>query len=114
MQNGRELSNHLRDAVRELRRTADATEEMLAMARNEQQSVVFEGGPPICPNCGAANPVVTTAMDSGSGPLDQFVMIGEAHCCNRTIYGVPQSWEMFIDRDAVRHFVGGREHDKAV
>jgi hypothetical protein len=72
--------------VEALERNAIATEKMLAIAENEQ--IQFEQGPPICPGCGRPNPTVTQ-LETGSGPLAEFVMKAETHCCNHVIYAVP-------------------------
>lgn len=91
---GRDLKILLRDAVKELRRNADATEKMVELAQAEP-TFMIETGPPVCPHCGRLNPEVTDVGAGGSGPLGDFVMVGETHCCNKTLYAVPIGFETF-------------------
>lgn len=73
-----------------LERNASATEAMLAIAEKEQM-VMAEPGPPLCPFCNTLDPEVTQIKQGGSGKLNELVMAFETHCCNHTIYAIPDS-----------------------
>ena len=81
-----------------LERNATATEKMLAIAEQDVQAMA-EVGPPVCPHCGRLNPEVTQLSTEGSGPLGDFVMAAEAHCCNRVLYAVPHGWDTAVNLD---------------
>lgn len=78
-----ELANR---AVMALERLAGANEEIIRLANEEP---IVENGPPVCPHCGKLNPSVTQLNAGGSGPLNDFQLVGETHCCNRQVYCVP-------------------------
>lgn len=85
--------NRIDKLIAAVERQAEATEQMLTIAR-EEQITMAEPGPPVCPHCGKLNPTVTQIGEtSGSGELSEFVMQAETHCCNRSIYCVPIGWD---------------------
>src|SRR4051812_5452577 len=70
-------------------RIAVALERMVEMTKQEIESQGQEGAPPSeCPHCGMLNPTMTQ-LRLGSGPVDDFVLVGETHCCNKTVFAVP-------------------------
>lgn len=88
----------LKAAVAALERQATASEKLLELAEREE-IVGVEPGPSVCPNCGALNPEVTPLQDGGSGPLDTFVLMVETHCCNKTMYCIPDAWLIVRHKD---------------
>lgn len=106
---GRETERLLRGAVQALERNAQATEKMLAIAEREQ--IQMEYAPPLCPGCGKIDPVVTQLEGDGSGKLSEFVMKGETHCCNRTVYAIPTGFNTTDNMNMVdeifNHMKGG-------
>jgi hypothetical protein len=83
------------------RRVVLALERIAAAFENTEEEVVQEGAPPsVCPFCGTENPTVSQ-LGIGAGPVDEFVLIGETHCCNRTVYGVPVQMLIAPDRTTV-------------
>lgn len=92
---GRELKKLLTQVVKALERSAEATENMLALATAETEATM-EPGPPVCPNCGRVDPVVTQIQEGGEGRLSEFVIVGETHCCNKTVYAVPAGLDTFL------------------
>lgn len=96
---GRDLKKLLTSAVKALERNAEATEEMLKIA-NSEQLVTQEPGPPVCPHCGKVDPEITDVSESGgSGFLSGFVIVGETHCCNKTLYAVPFVYDTFTSAE---------------
>lgn len=83
--------------TKHLDRQATAAEKLLELAEREEMTV--ERGPSICPGCGKLNPTVTQLEGDGSGPLDEFVLKGETHCCNKTVYAIPDAWAVVNHRD---------------
>jgi hypothetical protein len=78
-------------AIGALERNAQATEAMLGIAEKEQ-IIMEEPGPPMCPYCNRLDPEATQIrVEGGSGKLSELVMAFEVHCCNKTIYAVPDS-----------------------
>lgn len=106
--------NSMDRLIAAVERNAEATEQMLALAK-EEQIVMAEPGPPVCPHCGKLDPEVTELDAGGSGQLSDFVMRGETHCCNRILYALPLGWdttttpEMAADILTIRK--GGKTHD---
>lgn len=97
---GKTTEELLGQAVDALERSATANEALLKIAEQEQL-VMTEPGPSICPHCGAVNPTVHLVDDSGgSGPLDEFVLVGETECCRKTIYAIPHEFTVVPTRDA--------------
>lgn len=87
-----------------LERSAKAQENLLKIVESEQFTV--EQGPPVCPSCGRMNPTVTEiAVDDSSGPLADFVMVAEVHCCNKRIYCVATGWDTFDNVELVKEFM---------
>jgi hypothetical protein len=107
----------VKQVVTALERGAKANEALLELAKSEQAAfnAGWEPGPPICPSCGAADPEVEQVETGGSGPLSHFIFVGETRCCQRTIYGVPQGWSLFDNREIVKDFVQQRavNHDRS-
>jgi hypothetical protein len=72
-----------------LERLVLAQERHVQLIENELENQTQEGAPPSeCPNCGKMNPVVTQ-LRLGAGPVDEFVLVGETHCCNKAVFAVP-------------------------
>lgn len=82
--------------INALERTAKAQEDLLELAKDEV--VTIERGPSICPGCGKPNPEITQLAVDGSGKIDEFVLMAETHCCNKTIYGIPDAWSLVRDK----------------
>lgn len=95
---GRELKKGLAPLVEAVTRQAEAGEALLALAK-EEQIVMAEAGPPVCPHCGALDPMVTETGAGGEGPLSHFVMVGETHCCNKPIYAIAEGWVTVPNQD---------------
>lgn len=95
---GRELEEAIRQGTlpleKALKRNAKASEALLDIAKQETVQFEVEAGPPVCPKCGAINPVVFHEEEAGSGPLNEMLFKFEMHCCNSTVYGVPEGWAM--------------------
>ena len=108
--------NRMDALISAVERNAVATEDMLKLAK-EEQLVMQEPGPAICPHCGKLDPVITELQqqgEAGSGPLSEFVIAGETHCCNRVIYAVPVAFDCLPDLNLVADFLkmkGGSAHD---
>lgn len=98
-------------AVDALERNAEATEKMLALAQTDVAEMA-EVGPPVCPHCGRLNPVVTQLGADGAGPLGDFVMVAETHCCNRTLYAVPHAFDTAISLDLAQALLNERKGGK--
>jgi hypothetical protein len=79
-------------------RQATAAEKLLELAEREEL-VGVEPGPSVCPGCGRLNPEITPLQNDGSGPLDNYVLIAETHCCNSTVYCVPDTWSVVTHKD---------------
>lgn len=95
---GRVMKELLTQAVDALNRSANATEKMLELASKETATLA-EPGLPVCPHCGQLNPVVTQLGAGGSGPIADFVLMAETHCCNKTVYAVPLSFDTFVNKE---------------
>jgi hypothetical protein len=95
---GRDEKQLVGRLVEALERSADASEKLLSIAEQEQL-VMTEPGPPVCPNCGKVNPTVTQLEADGAGPLGEFVMVAECHHCNRTIYAVPIGFDTVTTKE---------------
>lgn len=108
MGEGRELEKLVRQGVQALERNAKAGERLVEIAEREQIEFQMEPGPPICPQCGKSNPTITQLADDGSGPLAQFVLVAETHCCNATIYGVVEGWQLFIRPEEASDYIRER------
>jgi hypothetical protein len=79
--NGRE--HHLQE------RGVRALERLVTLFENQAEEQVEDGAPPsVCPFCDTENPIVAETK-MGVGPVDEFVLVGETECCNRTVYAVP-------------------------
>lgn len=72
-------------------RQADAYDKLVDIATREEM-IVAEPGPSICPHCGKLNPTITVLDNDGSGPIDEYLLAAETHCCNRPIFAIPDSW----------------------
>lgn len=107
---GREIAKALEPVVQALERSAKANEDLLTLATQEQ-IVMAEPGPPVCPFCGRLDPEVTQVAADGDGPLGDFVMAAEAHCCNKVLYAVPLGFDTFtrieMAQDALTQRKGG-------
>jgi hypothetical protein len=86
-----------------LERSADANEKLLEIANNEQ--LILDEGPVVCPHCGAQDPIVTPREEGGSGPLSEFVVIADTNCCARVIYAVPSSYVVFDKQKTVEAYM---------
>lgn len=95
---GREERNLIQRGIVALERNAEATEKMLAIAEQEQL-VMTEPGPPVCPHCGKLDPEITQLEADGSGPLGHFVVVAECHHCNRTFYAIPIGFDTVTTKD---------------
>jgi hypothetical protein len=84
--------NRMDRLIAAVERNAEATEQMLTLAK-EEQIVMAEPGPPVCPFCGKLDPEVTELGSGGSGKLSEFVIRAETHCCNRILYALPVGWD---------------------
>ena len=104
---GRELKKLLERAIDALERNATATENMLAIAEQEQL-VMTEPGPPSCPHCGKLNPEVTQIRQEGHGPLGDFVMAAETHCCHKVLYAVPIGFDAVPNLELARDILNQR------
>lgn len=93
MTEGRELAKTLAAVTNALERQATAAEKLLELAEREEM-VQVESGPPVCPGCGKLNPIVSQVQAGGDGPLHEFVMKVETHCCNKTMYAFAETWVM--------------------
>jgi len=93
---GRELKEAIKEGVtplvRALERSAKANEELLDIAKQETVQMEAEAGPPVCPNCGVVNPTVYSSEQAGSGPLAESVYQFEMHCCNASVWAIPEGW----------------------
>ena len=109
---GRELEEAIRQGVlpleKALKRNAKASEELLDIAKKEMVQIEVEPGPPVCPNCGVLNPTVYFEAEAGSGPLNEIVFKFEMHCCNRTVYAVPEGWQMSVQMEEVADIIKQR------
>ncbi len=90
----------LEQLVSAVERNAVATEKMLAIAEQEQ-IIMQEPGPPVCPHCGKLDPVVTELPGEagGSGKLSDFVVRCETHCCNRVVFAIPNGWDTAVSQE---------------
>jgi hypothetical protein len=97
---GRELEEAIRQGIlpleKALKRNAKASEELLDIAKQETMQIEVEAGPPVCPNCGVLNPTIYMEQEAGSGPLNEMIFKFEMHCCNKTVYAVPEGWQMSV------------------
>jgi len=94
--------NRMDALVAAVLRNAEATEAMLALAK-EEQIVMSEPGPPQCPHCGKLDPEITELGEKGgSGKLSEFVIAGETHCCNRPIYAIPIGFDTTVSLEMVQ------------
>lgn len=88
--------------------------ERIAAAFEREESVEIEGVPPsVCPFCETQNPTVTQ-LGVGVGPVDEFVLVGETHCCNKTVFCVPVQMLIAPNRSALDEIQGakkGGNHD---
>jgi hypothetical protein len=109
----RELATVLTKATKALERSAVANEKLLEIAEKEQFTV--EQGPPVCPHCGVFNPEVTQLFrEEASGPLSEFVMQCETHCCNRPVYCIAVGWDVVPHIEIARELLSmkkGGNHD---
>jgi len=85
------------EALKFLERIAIATERMA-----DDPVLEMEVGPPVCPNCGVLNPIVSTESEGGTGHL--FEMFVKMHCngCDTTFYGIPVQWSMHLETSTLR------------
>ena len=93
-----------------LERQAAAAEALLEIAKAEQ--ITMEYGPSMCPGCGKVNPTVTALSQDGEGPLDDWVFMGETHCCNKTLYAVPFGWHTTVNPDEAAFMLNERKGGK--
>lgn len=98
----------LRPVEKALVRNAKASEEIVAIAKQEQVQFEVEAGPPVCPECGALNPTVYMREREGSGPVNEIVFEFEMHCCNTTVYAVPEGWQMTTLKDEASDIIRQR------
>jgi hypothetical protein len=94
--------------VKALERLAGANEEIIKIANEEKFTV--EEGSSTCPYCGKLNPEVTQLGSGGSGPVSEFVLVAETHCCNRTVYCVPVSIQILPNEAMQQLQKGGNEN----
>lgn len=87
---------------------AKAQQDLLEIAKQEQFTI--EQGPPVCPNCGKLNPTVTQLFrEDASGPLSDFVMEVETHCCNRTVYCLATAWDVVMHVEIIEELLAMRK-----
>ena len=75
----------------------------------EDPTVEFETGPPICPNCGIFNPVVSINENASSGPLSHFMAMVQCDNCSEFFYLVPMHWLTFTRLTEVQVEIARRE-----
>lgn len=109
---GRELEETIRLGLRPvekaLLRNAKANEALLAIAEKETMQFEVEAGPPICPHCGVINPTVYLEAEAGSGPVNEIVFKFEMHCCNNTVYAIPEGWAMAMSQEEAADIIKER------
>ena len=89
---GRETEKLLIRIAKAIEEQAEATKTLVEIAKADIERAELaeqEPGPSICPVCGTVNPVLHVSQEEGSGPVDQFVIVGTTECCKRNIYAVP-------------------------
>jgi len=109
---GRELEEAIRQGLlpieKALKRNAKASEALLDIAKQEMVQLEIEAGPPICPHCGVLNPTVYMEAEAGSGPVNEIVFKFEMHCCNGTVYGIPEGWAMAMSSEEAADIIKQR------
>ena len=97
-----------------LERGVLALEKQVRIVEEEVQNQGQEGVlPSECPICGKTNPTVTQ-LRLGSGPVDDFVLVGETHCCDKTVFAVPVQMLIVPNIEAVTDLqstLKGGNHD---
>ena len=81
-----------------LERLASSNERIVEMADEERQAN-YQGGPPICPNCGAFNPVVRN--NGGEGHMAEFILAAVCGNCNQPFFAISEGWQCFRTREEV-------------
>lgn len=89
-------------------RSAVAQERLIELA-TEERSISDAPGPPYCPSCGHFNPEVTAK--AGGGPLGDFILASECSACGKSIYAVPEGWQVFDNPEAAVAYQEGRNID---
>jgi hypothetical protein len=80
-----------------LERMASSMEQIPSLLKQlgEEPEILIEGGPPLCPHCGAFNPEIEIENTDGSGPIFEYYMKARCQNCSHTFYAIPQTWHMF-------------------
>lgn len=77
----------------------------------EDPQVEIEAGPPLCPHCGAHDPVVAIASEAGRGPLSHVFIPCECLNCARSFFVVIESYSCHADLESAKSEL--REREKA-
>lgn len=82
------------------------------LAEPPPPEIMEEPGPPICPNCGAFDPVVEMpAGEAGSGPLSEIFLDLKCMACGGMVFAIIESYSMHANRNTFKEeFEARKQH----
>jgi uncharacterized protein with PIN domain len=87
-------------------RQAQASEDLLALAREERMS--FEPGPAMCPHCNAISPMISEEVEESIYPMNEHVLIAHCHQCGKPFFALADGWSVYVSSDDVKLEVARR------
>jgi hypothetical protein len=91
-------------------RSAEASEELLRLAKEQTEQIEFAEALPTCPYCGKNDPIVTPEETGETkGNASDYFFIGRVHCCDRTVYGIPSGMILVHSVEAAKMLISERK-----